>query len=128
MMQDRVVFDPLGDRVLIMPDPTEEVSEGGIYIPNMAKERPTMGTVVATGPGKWVKETQSMHPVGVGVGDRVLFGKYAGTDIDLNGESFVITSEADIMGIARKVVDRGLDDEAVMALQEDSDAEAISAG
>ena len=50
MMQDRVVFDPLGDRVLIMPDPTEEVSEGGIYIPNMAKERPTMGTVVATGP------------------------------------------------------------------------------
>jgi len=94
------VFDPSGSRVLVKPDPVADKSEGGLYIPDMAKNRPSQGTVVAVGPGSWVNGT--FVPIGLKPGDRVLYGKYAGTDITLDGVDYVITTEEDVMGTVRK--------------------------
>ena len=96
-------FEPLGNRVLVLPDPTAEKSEGGLYIPDMAKHRPSQGTVVSVGPGNWHAESQTYTPLNLKPGDKVLYGKYAGTDIQVDDTEYVITTEEDIMGIIRKV-------------------------
>ncbi len=84
---------PLSDRVLILPNPAEEKTAGGLIIPDTAKERPLAGKVVAVGPG-----TQEVK-MEVKVGDRVLYGKYAGQEIHVEGEDYLIMKQADILAI-----------------------------
>ena len=88
---------PLGDRVLIQADVAEEVTSSGLYIPDTAKEKPQQGTVVAVGPGK--VENGTKVDMSVSKGDKVLYGKYAGTDVTIDGEEYLIMRESDIVGI-----------------------------
>jgi len=88
---------PLGDRVLVTADVAEEVTSSGLYIPDTAKEKPQQGTVVAVGPGK--VENGNKIEMSVKEGDKVLYGKYAGTEVTLDGEEYLIMREADIVGI-----------------------------
>ena len=91
-------FRPLHDRVLIRRVEAEEKSAGGIIIPDTAKEKPMEGEVVAVGPGAR-GEDGKIQPLDVKSGDRVLFGKWSGTEIKLEGEDLIIMKESDIMGI-----------------------------
>lgn len=84
---------PLADRVLILPNPAEEKTAGGLYIPDTAKEKPLAGKVIAVGPGTAEVKME------VAVGDTVLYGKYAGTEIHIDGEDYLIMKQADIMAI-----------------------------
>lgn len=88
-----VNIKPLADRVLVAPAEAEQKTAGGIIIPDTAKEKPQKGTVVAVGPGK---KDESMT---VKVGDAVLYGKYAGTELSLEGENYLIMKESDILAI-----------------------------
>ena len=89
---------PLQDRVLVKRVEEEEQTKGGIIIPDSAKETPAEGEVVAVGPGK--KDDQGkVIPVGVKAGDHVIFSKYAGTDVQLDGEKHLIMTEEDILGV-----------------------------
>ncbi|PKP03528.1 MAG: co-chaperone GroES [Bacteroidetes bacterium HGW-Bacteroidetes-9] len=89
----QVNVKPLADRVLIEPAVAEQKTAGGIIIPDTAKEKPQRGTVVAVGPGK------KDEPVTVKVGDLVLYGKYAGTEISVEGKDYLIMRESDIVAI-----------------------------
>jgi chaperonin GroES len=91
----KLKIHPLEDRVVIWPDDEAETMRGGLYIPDTAKEKPTQGEVVAVGPGRVEKGTRV--PVDVKVGDRVLYGKYSGTNITLDGEEVVIVKSSDIL-------------------------------
>lgn len=91
---------PLGDRVLVQAIEQEEVKKGGIIIPDTAKEKPIEGEVIAVGPGK-LEDGKRIEP-GVKSGDRVLFGKYAGTEVKLDGVEHLILREDDILGILEK--------------------------
>lgn len=84
---------PLHDRVIVKPAKAEEKTAGGIIIPDTAKEKPQRGTVIAAGPGK------KDEPVTVKIGDTVLYGKYSGTEIQLEGEDLLIMRESDILAI-----------------------------
>ena len=84
---------PLSDRVLIEPNPAEEKTAGGLFIPDTAKEKPLAGKVVAVGPGTAEVKRE------VSVGDQVLYGKYAGTEIQVEGESYLIMRQSDILAI-----------------------------
>lgn len=84
---------PLHDRVIVKPNPAEEVTSGGIIIPDTAQEKPMRGTVIAAGPGK-VDE-----PTTVKAGDVVLYGKYAGNEVSIEGETHLIMRESDILGV-----------------------------
>lgn len=84
---------PLADRVLIEPNPAEEKTAGGLYIPDTAKEKPLAGKVVAVGPGT------SDVKMEVKTGDQVLYGKYAGTEINLDGKDYLMMKQADILAI-----------------------------
>ena len=94
-------FRPLHDRVLIRAIGQEERTAGGILIPDTAKEKPTEGEAIAVGPGAR-SEDGRIHPLDVKVGDRVLFGKWSGTEIKVDGEDLVIMKETDIMGIVER--------------------------
>lgn len=89
----KVNVTPLHDRVIVKPAAAEEKSAGGIIIPDTAKEKPQRGTVVAAGPGK------KDEPVMVKAGDTVLYGKYAGTEITIEGADYLIMRESDILAI-----------------------------
>ncbi len=91
-------FRPLQDRVLIRRVEEDAKTPGGIIIPDTAKEKPMEGEVVAVGPGAR-GEDGTLHPLGVKAGDRVLFGKWSGTEIKLDGEDLMIMKESDIMGV-----------------------------
>ena len=91
-------FRPLHDRVLIRRVEAEEKTAGGIIIPDTAKEKPMEGEVVSTGPGAR-GEDGKIQPMDVKSGDRVLFGKWSGTEVKLDGEDLIIMKESDIMGI-----------------------------
>jgi chaperonin GroES len=91
-------FRPLQDRVLIRAIVRENKTAGGILIPDSAAEKPTEGEVIAIGPGARAEDGR-VRPLDVKVGDRVLYGKWSGTEIKLDGEDVVIMNEADIMGI-----------------------------
>ncbi|HXG52479.1 MAG TPA: co-chaperone GroES [candidate division Zixibacteria bacterium] len=93
-----VKIRPLHDRVIVKRIQEEEKTQGGIIIPDTAKEKPQEGTVVAVGPGKR-EEDGKIIPLDVKPGDRILFGKYAGTEIKLNGEEHLILREDDILGV-----------------------------
>lgn len=88
---------PLHDRVIVKRIEEEEKTKGGIIIPDTAKEKPQEGRVIAVGPGK--HEDGKVIPLDVKAGDKILFGKYAGTEINLNAEEYLILSEDDILGI-----------------------------
>ncbi len=92
---------PLNDRVVVKRTEEEEKTAGGIIIPDTAKEKPIQGEVVAVGNGK-VLEDGSRRPLDVKAGDRVLFGKYAGTEIKVEGEELLIMREDDILAIVDK--------------------------
>ena len=89
----KVKIKPLADRVLVEPAQAEEKTAGGIIIPDTAKEKPQKGTVVAVGPGK------KDEPMTVKVGDVVLYGKYSGTEITVDGGNYLIMRESDIVAI-----------------------------
>ena len=91
-------FRPLQVRFLIRGVEQENKTAGGILIPDTAKEKPTEGEVIAVGPGAR-SDDGKIHPLDVKVGDRVLFGKWSGTEIKVDGEDVVIMKESDIMGI-----------------------------
>lgn len=87
---------PLDDRVVVRPGEAEETTAGGIVLPDAAKEKPQRGTVVAVGPGRLL-DSGERSSIGVEVGDEILFGKYGGTDIEVDGEEVKILRESDIL-------------------------------
>src|SRR5688500_842108 len=89
---------PLADRVIVKQTEAEEKTKSGIYLPDAAKEKPTKGKVISVGPGKLDDKGKPME-IGVGAGDTVYYGKYAGTDVEVDGEKFVILRESDILGV-----------------------------
>lgn len=93
---------PLQDRVLIRPIERESTSPGGIIIPDTAKEKPMEGEVLAAGPGAR-DERGTLHALDVRVGDRVLFGKWSGSEVKLDGENLMILKESDILGVVDQV-------------------------
>jgi len=97
-MEVSMKFRPLHDRVVIQRVDEEEKTKGGIIIPDTAKEKPMEGKVIAVGPGAR-GEDGKIHPLDVKKGDRVLFGKWSGTEVKLDGDELIIMKEADIMGI-----------------------------
>lgn len=89
---------PLHDRVIVRRTEEERVSAGGIVIPDSATEKPVQGEIIAAGKGKQ-SDDGKVHPLDVKVGDKVLFGKYAGTEVKVNGEELLVMREEDIMGV-----------------------------
>ena len=90
---------PLHDRVIVKRlEPKEQTSSGGIIIPDTAKEKPQEGEVVAVGPGKSLEDGK-VQPMNVKAGDKILFGKYAGTDVKIDEEEYIIMREDDILGV-----------------------------
>jgi chaperonin GroES len=89
---------PLSDRVIVERVDALEKSAGGLYIPDTAKEKPQEGKVIAVGKGK-KKEDGTIIPMDVKKGDRILFGKYSGNDVTVNGKEYIIMREEDILGI-----------------------------
>ena len=97
-----VNFKPLADRVIVEPIEQEEMTAGGIYVPETAKEKPQEGTVLAVGPGRLL-DNGKRAPMEVREGDRVLFAKYAGTEFKVNGDKrYLILGEKDILAIVEK--------------------------
>ena len=92
---------PLADRVVVRPSKAEEKTKGGIIVPDTAKEKPVWGEVIATGPGR-VADDGKKVPMEVKVGDRVLYGKYSGTEVTIDGEDLLIMRESDIFAIMPK--------------------------
>ncbi len=91
-------FRPLHDRVVVRRVESEEKTAGGIIIPDTAKEKPQEGEIVAVGPGAR-DETGKLVPLDVKAGDRILFGKWSGTEVKIDGEDFLIMKESDVMGV-----------------------------
>jgi chaperonin GroES len=91
---------PLHDRVVVKPAEAAEKTASGILLPDSAKEKPTKGKVVAAGAGKPDKDTGKVHPLSVNVGDVVYYGKYSGTEVEVDGEKLVIVRESDLLGVA----------------------------
>lgn len=94
----KINLKPLADRVIIKPSEAEETTKGGIILPDTAKEKPIEGTVVAIGPGKISDDGKQVKPE-VKVGDKVLYGKYSGTEVTVEGEEYLIMRESDIFAI-----------------------------
>jgi chaperonin GroES len=92
----KIKIRPLDDRVVVEPTEAEERTAGGIVLPDTAKERPQRGTVVAVGPGRLL-DNGNRGELSVSVGDEVIYGKYGGTDIEINGEDVKILRESDIL-------------------------------
>lgn len=92
---------PLADRVVVKPSAAEERTKGGIIVPDTAKEKPVWGTIIAVGPGKVSDEGKVIAPE-VKIGDQVLYGKYSGTEVTIDGEELLIMRESDIFAIMPK--------------------------
>lgn len=90
---------PLGDRVVIRRLDAEEKTKGGIIIPETAKEKPQQGEVIAVGPGRWDEDGEKRLKLEVKVGDKVLFGKWAATEVKVQGEELLVVKEDDIIAI-----------------------------
>ncbi len=93
-----VKFRPLDDRIMIEVREAEETTAGGIVLPDTAREKPQRGTVIAVGPGKLL-DSGKRGEMAVRVGMELLYGKYSGTEIDVNGETYVVLRESDVLGI-----------------------------
>ena len=94
--QDKI--QPLADRVVVQPLEETEQMRGGLYIPDTAKEKPMQGTIVAVGPGKLSDENERIAP-DVEIGQKVLYGKYSGTEVSVDGEDYLILRESDILAV-----------------------------
>jgi chaperonin GroES len=94
----KLSIKPLSDRVVVEPAPADEVSKGGIILPDTAQEKPQFGNVVAIGPGK-ASDTGNTIAMTVKKGDRILYGKYSGTEIMVDGTEYLIMRESDILAI-----------------------------
>ncbi|MEW6062679.1 MAG: co-chaperone GroES [Bacteroidota bacterium] len=92
---------PLADRIVVKPAEAEEKTKGGLYLPDTAKEKPVWGEVIAAGPGKTTDDGKKI-PMEVKVGDRVLYGKYSGTEINIDGQEVLIMRESDVFAIMPK--------------------------
>jgi chaperonin GroES len=92
---------PLDDRVVIKPSEAQNKTAGGIFLPDTAKEKPQIGKIVWVGPGK-VQEDGKRAPMSVKKNDEVIYGKYTGNEIDIEGEKYVIVSEANVLGVIEK--------------------------
>jgi chaperonin GroES len=88
---------PLADRVVIKASEEAEQMLGGLYIPDTAKEKPQQGEIIAVGPGRY--EDGKLVPMGVKVGDKVLYGKYSGTEVTIDGENYLILRESDVLAV-----------------------------
>jgi chaperonin GroES len=99
----KLKFRPLHDRVVVKRIDAEEKSSGGIIIPDSVREKPSQGEIVAIGPGGR-DEAGKLIPIDVKTGDRVLFGKWSGTEVKLDGEDLLIMKESDIMGVIEESV------------------------
>jgi chaperonin GroES len=97
-MEECMRFRPLHDRVVVRRIEAEEKTAGGIIIPDTAKEKPQQGEVIAVGPGGR-DETGKLIPIDLKAGDRVLFGKWSGTEVKIDGEEYLIMKESDVMGV-----------------------------
>lgn len=95
------MITPLQDRIIVKRAVEEEKSKGGIVIPDTAKEKPVRGVVVAIGPGKRL-ESGEIQPLSVKLGDEILFGKYAGTEVKLENQDYIVMREDDVMAIMKK--------------------------
>lgn len=89
---------PLGDRILVKPSPAEEKSRGGIILPDTAKEKPVVGEIVAIGPGRKSDDGNLIAPE-VKVGDKILYGKYSGTETTIDGKEYLIMRESDVFAV-----------------------------
>ena len=98
-------FRPLHDRILVRRVESEEKTKGGIIIPDTAKEKPQEGEVIAVGPGAR-NDAGQVQPLDVKAGDRILFGKWSGTEIKINGEDLLIMKESDVMGVIEAPAER----------------------
>lgn len=92
---------PLDDRIVIKPSQAQEKTAGGIFLPDAAKEKPMVGKVVWVGPGK-VQDNGKRAPVSVKKGDEVVYGKYMGNEVEVDGEKLVIVREGDLLGVLEK--------------------------
>lgn len=90
------MIEPLGANVIVQPDAVEEITKGGIILTKEAQDKPQIGTALAVGPG--VYESGKLIPVNVKVGDRIVYGKYAGSEIEIMGTKYLIMRESDIFG------------------------------
>jgi chaperonin GroES len=90
---------PLGDRIVVKPVEGEEKTASGLYLPETAKEKPQQGEVLAVGPGRYDEDGEKRLPLDVKVGDLVLFAKYGGTEIKLDGEKVLILKESDVLAV-----------------------------
>lgn len=97
----KVNVRPLDDRVLVKPAEAEDKTKNGIYLPEGAKEKPMMGKIIATGPGK-LADDGTRTPTSVKKGDTVVYGKYAGTEIEIEGEKYIIVRENELLGVVEK--------------------------
>lgn len=95
------MLKPLGDRIIVEAITAEEVTKGGIVLPDSAKEKPQEGQVVAVGPGKLL-DTGKIAPMEVKIGDRVVYSKYGGSEIKINGTEFMVLRQDDVLGIVEK--------------------------
>jgi chaperonin GroES len=98
---NKINLKPLADRVIVRPMEAAETSKGGIILPDIAKEKPIEGTIVAVGPGK-ITEDGKQVKLEVKEGDKILYGKYSGTEVTVEGEEFLIMRESDIFAIISK--------------------------
>ena len=94
-------FRPLDDRILVEVADAEEVTAGGIVLPDTAQEKPQRGKIIATGPGKLL-DSGERGELEVNVGDEVYYGKYSGTEVEMDGEKYVILRESDILAVVDK--------------------------
>jgi len=101
MTTTQLQLKPLGDRLVVKADEKEEKTASGIYLPDTAQEKPLHGTVLAAGPGR-VLDDGKLQPLEVKTGDKILFGKYSGTEIKLDGESYLILKESEVLGVYTK--------------------------
>jgi chaperonin GroES len=98
-MPTKTSIKPLEDRILVQPDEGEETTVSGIVIPDTAKEKPQEGTVLAVGPGKRSDNSGELIPVDVKEGDRVMYSKYGGTEVKVDGDELLILSSRDVLAI-----------------------------
>ena len=98
-----MALQPLDDRIVVKPGESEETTASGLVIPDTAKEKPQQGEVIAVGPGKRSEQTGEIIPIGVSVGDTVLYSKYGGTEIKVDGEDLLVLRESDVLAKVEKL-------------------------
>ena len=95
-------LQPLDDRIVVKPGESEETTASGLVIPDTAKEKPQQGEVLAVGPGKRSEQSGEIIPIGVSVGDTVLYSKYGGTEVTIDGEDVLVLSARDVLALVKK--------------------------